>query len=56
MGQFFPTTLDPLGSFSIQPMPSKMTRSENYLDFTSAGANSNNFAQQYLPELYEAEI
>jgi len=56
MGQFFPTTLDPLGSFSIQPMPSKMTRSENYLDFTSAGANSNNFAQQYLPELYEAEV
>ena len=56
MGQFFPTALDPLGSFSIQPMPSKMTRSENYLDFTSAGANSNNFAQQYLPELYEAEV
>jgi hypothetical protein len=56
MGQFFPTTLDPLGSFSIQPMPSKMTRSENYLDFTSTGANSNNFAQQYLPELYEAEV
>jgi len=46
------------GSFpaSLVPAQKRMTLRENYLDFTSTGANSNNFAQQYLPELYEAEI
>ena len=46
------------GSFpaSLKPAQKRMTLRENYLDFTSTGANSNNFAQQYLPELYEAEI
>jgi len=54
MGQF--GAGDPLGKFSITPMPSKMATEGNYLSFTDAGANSNNFAQQYLPELYEAEV
>ena len=37
----------------ISTMPSKMTLAANYLDFTGAG---NDFAQQYLPELYEQEV
>jgi len=56
MGKFFGTGADPLGKFSITPMPSKMALESNYLSFTSEAANSNNFAQQYLPELYEAEV
>ena len=46
------------GSFpaSLKPAQKRMTLRSNYLDFTSTGADSNNFAQQYLPELYEAEI
>ena len=44
---------DPLGNFSLTPMPSKMVDANNYIDFTSA---SGSFAQQYLPELYEAEV
>ena len=46
------------GSFpaSLIPAQKRMTLRDNYLDFTSAGTNSNNFAQQYLPELYEAEV
>ena len=44
------------GSFpaSLVPAQSQMTLSTNYLDFT--GAAGGNFAQQYLPELYEAEV
>ena len=51
MGKF--GTGDPLGDFSIKPMPSKMAAAGNYLSFTDG---SNDFAQQYLPELYEAEV
>ena len=54
MGQF--GTNDPLGVFNLKPMPTKTASQLNYLDFTSTDANSNNFAQQYLPELYEAEV
>ena len=54
MGQF--GSNDPLGVFNLKPMPTKSALAENYLDFTSTAANSNNFAQQYLPELYEAEV
>ena len=32
------------------PLPTQQTASANYLDF------SNGWAQQYLPELYEAEV
>jgi hypothetical protein len=44
------------GSFpaSLVPAQQQMTLSSNYLDFT--GAAGGNFAQQYLPELYEAEV
>ena len=52
MGQF--GTNDPLGVFSLKPMPTKTALAENYLDFTSGAGND--FAQQYLPELYEAEV
>ena len=52
----FGTGVDPLGRFSLTPMPTRTAVVGNYLDFTDAGANSNNFAQQYLPELYEAEV
>jgi hypothetical protein len=55
MGQFG-TGVDPLGRFSLVPTPTKQTLVGNYLDFTDTGANSNNFAQQYLPEIYEAEV
>ena len=51
MGKF--GTGDPLGDFRITPMPSKMATEGNYLSFTDG---SNDFAQQYLPELYEAEV
>jgi hypothetical protein len=44
------------GSFPAQlkPAPQQMALRDNYLDFT--GAAGGNFAQQYLPELYEAEV
>jgi len=51
------------GSFPAQIVPSqkKLALETNYLDFTgtsstAGGENMNNFAQQYLPELYEAEV
>jgi len=44
------------GSFpaSIVPAQKRMTLRENYLDFSND--SGNDFAQQYLPELYEAEV
>ena len=33
----------------------KQTLSTNYIDFTSADANSANWAQQYVPDLLEQE-
>jgi hypothetical protein len=47
------------GSFPAQIVPSqkKLALKTNYLDFTgTTTGNDNNFAQQYLPELYEAEV
>ena len=52
MGQFGGNT-DPLGAFSLKPMPSKTALADNYLSFTDG---NNDFVQQYLPELYEAEV
>jgi len=52
MGQF--GTNDPLGVFDLKPMPTKSLLASNYIDFTSD--TGGNFAQQYLPELYEAEV
>jgi len=54
MGQFFPTSNDPLGKFNLSPMPTKSASPYNYIDFTSQ--TGNDFSQQYLPELYEAEV
>ena len=49
------------GSFpaSIVPSQKRMALQSNYLNFTGDAAGGdpvNNFAQQYLPELYEAEV
>ena len=43
------------GSFPAQITPSqkKLALQDNYLDFTGG---DNDFAQQYLPELYEQEV
>jgi len=45
------------GSFpaSLVPSQKRMTLRENYLTFDS-GSGGGTFAQQYLPELYEAEV
>ena len=45
------------GSFpaSLVPAQKRMTLRENYLSFDS-GSGGGTFAQQYLPELYEAEV
>ena len=53
MGQFIPNASDPLGKFNLSPMPTKSALPHNYLSFTDG---NNDFAQQYLPELYEAEV
>ena len=44
------------GSFpaSIVPMPNQVTVADNYLDFNNLGVSQ--WAQQYLPELYEQEV
>ena len=39
---------------SITPMPNKVTVQDNYIDFQAAGFEQ--WGQQYLPELYEAEV
>lgn len=52
MGTF--ATNDPLGSFSLTPTPFKSVTQGSYLNFTDG--SGNDFAQQYLPEIYEAEV
>jgi len=44
------------GSFpaSIIPMPQQITVQDNYIDFNNLAGSQ--WAQQYLPELYEAEV
>ena len=39
---------------TLAPAAKKMTLSTNYLNFNDG--SGNDFAQQYLPELYEAEV
>ena len=39
---------------SIKPSQKQQTLESNYLNFTDG--SGNNFAQQYLPEIYEAEV
>ena len=43
-----------LGSGTTTPAPKKQTLSTNYVDFTAT--STAGWAQQYLPELYEAEV
>ncbi len=52
-GQF--ANNDPKGRFSISPMPaeSKFVTQQNYLNFHDGSAD---WTQQFLPELYEAEV
>jgi hypothetical protein len=52
-------TLNPANAFppSLIPHQKKMATGSNYLAFNSdATGDTNTFAQQYLPELYEAEV
>jgi len=39
---------------SIVPMPKKQALVDNYIDFNNLA--NGQWAQQYLPELYEAEV
>ena len=41
---------------SIIPSQGQQLLNSNYLQFNGAGAGANNFAQQYLPEIYEQEV
>jgi len=41
---------------SIVPSQTQLALQSNYLAFNAGGANANDFAQQYLPEVYEAEV
>ena len=50
----FNSSLGLAGSYSLTPTPSLTVSDQNYIDFTSS--STAGWAQQYLPELYEAEI
>ena len=47
--------ITPGDNLNSVPAPQKQTLNSNYLDFTSTGSNSANWAQQYLPDLMEKE-
>ena len=47
--------INPGNSLNSVPSPQRQVLSTNYIDFTSASANSANWAQQYLPDLMEKE-
>ena len=49
----FNTSLGLLGSYDLTT-PSPVVSNNNYIDFTSSATAG--WAQQYLPELYEAEV
>ena len=46
---------NPGGLLNSVPSSQQSTLATNYLDFTSTGSNSANWAQQYLPDLMEKE-
>ena len=46
-------TLSPALGPNLEPAQKRMTLTTNYLSFTEG---ENDFAQQYLPELYEQEV
>ena len=53
----FDSTLNNAFPPSLIPHQKKMTLESNYLSFNGGGAgDTDTFAQQYLPELYEAEV
>ena len=41
---------------AVTPSQQQLTLAQNYLAFNTAAAGANDFAQQYLPEVYEAEV
>jgi len=41
---------------SLKPMPNQVTVQDNYIDFNNLPAGVEQWTQQYLPELYEAEV
>ena len=41
---------------SLVPSQGQQILQGNYLQFNGTGAGANNFAQQYLPEIYEQEV
>jgi len=41
---------------TIVPSQVQQTLQSNYLSFNDGGVNANDFAQQYLPEIYEQEV
>tara|TARA_R110001606_G_scaffold35719_3_gene103460 strand:+ start:461 stop:1978 length:1518 start_codon:yes stop_codon:yes gene_type:complete len=41
---------------SITPMPNQVTVQDNYVNFQDIAGGFNQWAQQYLPELYEQEV
>ena len=41
---------------SIVPSLQQQILNSNYLNFATGAAGANDFAQQYLPEVYEAEV
>ena len=49
----FNTSLGLGGSFSLTPSPTPVVSDANYINFTNGTAD---WAQQYLPELYEEEV
>ena len=60
MGQFSPapqTGTNTTGKYAMFPMPEakQIASNQNYLSFDSASGGGT-FAEQYLPELYEAEV
>ena len=50
----FNTSLGLAGSYSLTPHASPQVSDQNFIDFTST--STAGWAQQYLPELYEAEV
>ena len=41
---------------SLIPSQAQQLLPSNYLQFNTAAAGANDFAQQYLPEIYEQEV
>ena len=44
------------GSFNLTPSPTKTLFAGNYLNFNSGDGSGSDFAEQFLPEIYEKEV